>query len=85
MSDELLDLCSHCSCDMGTHWLVATTSNPEDGGIMLCPTPGCTCYRTWAYGPDKGPEDVTIPSDDDITYMRATLQGFFDQNLDRTS
>ena len=44
--------------------MVATSDNPLDGGIALCPHPRCRCFATWAIGfrslPTNLPDEEAI-------------------------
>jgi hypothetical protein len=66
-----------CGHDWGQHDLIATTGDPIDGGIILCPVPGCECYSTWSTD-GKGKETVYQPPIEEVDLIRAELQGFFE-------
>lgn len=78
------ETCERCEHPVDPHALLATTGNPLQGGIMLCPVPGCQCFATWstAYGPEHHPvvpgtgrDDVYVPPPAEIDELRATIQG----------
>ena len=76
------ETCKRCDHPDGPHTLIATTGNPLQGGIILCPVAGCPCFATWttAYSPGRplipgtGPEDVFVPPPAEIDMLRATIQ-----------
>ena len=77
------ETCERCNHDDGAHTLIATTGNPLQGGIILCPEPSCQCFATWctAYGPEHRPvipgtsrEDVFVPPPAEIDELRALIQ-----------
>jgi hypothetical protein len=43
-----VNVCGRCGHDFGNHACVATTKDPMNGGIILCPRRGCRCYSTWS-------------------------------------
>jgi hypothetical protein len=69
--------CPDCEHHWGQHDLVATTGDPYEGGIILCPEPGCECYSTWSMD-GKGKESVFEPSFEEVDLIRADIQGFFE-------
>lgn len=68
MSDETCPQCGHPD---GPHALVATTGDPMDGGIMICPVAGCWCYHTWGV---EGREAKRVPNPDETERIRAMIQ-----------
>lgn len=42
--------CEQCHHPADPHAVVATTGDPMEGGIILCPTKNCFCFATWAVG-----------------------------------
>lgn len=68
------DECLHCEHPFGEHSMLNFTGNPTDGGISLCPSPGCQCYTTWSlHGvPSKVP--VNLPTQSEIAVLRRELQ-----------
>ena len=63
--------CQQCAHDFGPHSMIATTGNPMDGGIMLCPEPGCVCFSTW--GAQGGPAKY-IPDRFELEEIREYVQ-----------
>ncbi|HTJ39507.1 MAG TPA: hypothetical protein VL738_40285 [Dactylosporangium sp.] len=63
--------CEQCKHPFDPHALIATTGNAQDGGIMLCPVPGCECYATW--GVSDGPAKH-VPDRFDVAALRERLQ-----------
>lgn len=45
-----MNVCGQCGHDFDDHACIATTRDPMDGGIILCPREGCRCYSTWSPG-----------------------------------
>lgn len=69
------ETCEQCGHPFGPHAVVATSGNPIDGGIMLCPVPDCRCFSTWdtnAPGAKKK-EDVFVPAPAEIEALRTLL------------
>jgi hypothetical protein len=66
------DLCDQCAHLFDPHSLVATTGDPMDGGIMLCPEPGCVCYSTWSMKPKTPPK--LVPDRFQIEAIREQIQ-----------
>ncbi|MFP2909157.1 hypothetical protein ACLESD_29770 [Pyxidicoccus sp. 3LFB2] len=64
-------VCELCGHLFDPHAVVATTGAPEDGGIILCPVPGCRCYRTWGF---NGAPTVREPDEAEVAELRRTLQ-----------
>jgi hypothetical protein len=65
------DLCQQCRHAFDPHVMVATTGEAADGGVMLCPVPGCECYGTW--GLDGGPT-ARIPDRFEVAALREQVQ-----------
>lgn len=64
-----------CGHPDGEHHLIATTGNPRQGGIRLCPEPGCKCYATWGVPQlGIGPGDVFVPDEIEIQSIRENIQ-----------
>jgi hypothetical protein len=74
---ESLDPCEECGHVWGQHDLIATKGDPNEGGIILCPDPGCRCYQTWSVD-GKPKSSVYQPPTDEVDLIRADIQGFFD-------
>lgn len=79
------ETCAKCEHSFDAHAVIPTTSDPLDGGIMLCPEPGCRCFHTWSptYGPPddrkpvkpgRGADGVYLPPMDVVETMRTKLQ-----------
>jgi hypothetical protein len=66
--DDVCDLCGHA---YDPHHVVATTGAPADGGIILCPVPGCPCFRTWGF---NGAPTVRVPDEAEVAELRQRLQ-----------
>lgn len=69
MSD---DLCMRCPHLFDPHAVIATTGDPLEGGVIVCPEPGCLCYATWGI---NGAEPVLIPDEQHLAVIRAEVQG----------
>lgn len=71
------DLCQQCAHLYEPHSLVAVTGNPMDGGIILCPEPGCVCYSTWSV-PEavggRGKQDIPTPDRFELERIREVIQ-----------
>lgn len=66
--------CEQCQHPGDDHSLVPTGLTPLDGGIMLCPEPGCQCFSTWSYG--AGSHDgIRMPDEAEIQTFRTLVQG----------
>ena len=63
--------CQQCQHPFDPHAVIATTGDPMDGGIMLCPEPECLCFMTW--GLHGGPAKL-VPDDAVIGRLRRKLQ-----------
>jgi len=79
MSEVLTDRdCEQCGHPFNPHSLIATTGDPRNGGIILCPVPGCECYSTWGCavkGKDKkAPPPERIPDRFEIAHLREVIQ-----------
>jgi hypothetical protein len=65
--------CEECEHPGDDHSLIPTGLTPLDGGVMLCPTPGCRCFSTWSYG--AGTQDmIRLPDEAELAAMRAIVQ-----------
>jgi hypothetical protein len=64
-------VCEQCGHPFDPHALIATTGEPRDGGVMLCPIPGCECYATW--GLDGGPA-THVPDRAEVAALREQVQ-----------
>ena len=62
-----MERCWLCGHPYPPHSLIATTTEPTEGGIILCPVPGCDCLSTW--GPVQ-----KIPADAEVAALREELQ-----------
>lgn len=69
---QRLDPCDLCGHLFDPHAVVATTGNPMDGGIILCPEKGCTCYSTWSVIPKTPPKYV--PNRFEVERIREQIQ-----------
>ncbi len=65
------ELCGQCGHPFDPHAVIATTGEPTDGGIMLCPVVGCECYATW--GMNGGPAKW-IPDRAEVAALRESVQ-----------
>lgn len=64
--------CKQCSHPFDLHAMVSPDHNPMNGGIILCPVLGCTCYSTWGVGENsKAPEPL---SQDEVERLRTAVQ-----------
>lgn len=63
--------CGHC---LDRHVLVQTGTSSLDGGITICPSPWCRCWKTWAPEGMK-PDEVRVPNMDEVLAIRARIQG----------
>lgn len=64
--------CASCGHPVPTHRVIATTGDPRQGGIVLCPEFGCRCYAEWALGIDESP--AFVPDPDQVDSFRAFMQ-----------
>lgn len=68
------DLCPYnCGHLFDPHVLIATTGDPMEGGIGLCPEDGCPCFSTWSTR-GRPPETVHMLPDDMVAQLRADIQ-----------
>jgi hypothetical protein len=67
--------CEICQHPFDPHAMIATTGNPLDGGVMLCPDPGCMCFATWSAPGSDGRTQVVLPDAEELAAMRAFIQG----------
>lgn len=77
MNDHHGDCPHGCGHKWGSHDLVATGLDVTDGGVTICPHPGCLCYSTWSTE-GKGRESVREPSPAELAEIRADCQGFWE-------
>jgi hypothetical protein len=68
---ETPDVCQQCGHPSDPHALFATTGDPMEGGIMLCPVRGCRCYSTWGVGDAPA---VRVPDEAETEALRQELQ-----------
>jgi hypothetical protein len=68
---DIDESCRQCGHPFDPHAVISTTGDPADGGIVLCPLPGCECYATW--GLDGGPARV-IPDRVEVELLRERIQ-----------
>lgn len=57
--------------------MVATTGDPKDGGVVLCPVQGCACYSTWSPswpGKDTSTPPVHVPDRFELEMLREHVQ-----------
>lgn len=66
------DVCAQCGHPFGVHSIVSLTGDLGDGGITLCPVPGCRCLSTWSM---QGRLAPAPPPDEQIEAIRGRLQG----------
>lgn len=71
MSETTPELCAQCGHEFDPHVLVTTSEDAVDGGVMLCPVPGCLCWATWGY--QKNPTK-RVPDEAEIAALRADIQ-----------
>jgi hypothetical protein len=67
------DLCDRCQHLMDPHVVVATGEALEDGGIILCPEPACSCWASWC-PPGMDSADIRIPDLMETDELRRTIQ-----------
>lgn len=69
----MTDTEEHTACPhpFDLHSLISTTGEPMDGGIILCPHPGCDCYSTWGV---MGMMPVHVPDAEETAELREALQ-----------
>lgn len=67
------DLCERCQHAMDPHVVVATGPTPMDGGIILCPESGCTCWFSWC-PPDMDCQRIRIPDLAETDELRRDIQ-----------
>jgi hypothetical protein len=63
--------CQQCGHPFDPHAIIATTGEHLDGGIVLCPEPGCECFMTWG---ENGMPPVHVPGPEEIAQLRRTVQ-----------
>ncbi|WP_155374986.1 hypothetical protein [Catellatospora vulcania] len=68
---EQPETCAQCGHPFDPHALVTTADDPADGGIMLCPVPGCECFSTWGM---EGMPTVRVPDRFEIASIREKIQ-----------
>ncbi len=74
---EAPDLCGQCEHAFGKHSLISTTGNPMEGGITLCPEPGCTCFSTWSpRHPNMAEVVPQVPDEETIAEIRHQIQAW---------
>jgi len=69
--------CGKCTHPFDIHALIATTGDPLEGGIILCPVKDCECYATWGCaitGDKTSPPPKRIPDRFEIANLRESLQ-----------
>jgi hypothetical protein len=73
---EVGDPCSQCGHPFSPHSLIATTGDPQNGGIILCPEPGCECFSTWgcSFGGGKSDPPKRIPDRFEVAHLREVIQ-----------
>ena len=65
------DLCEHCRHPFDPHVMIATTGDPDDGGMMICPERDCTCVSTW--GANGNPAKL-VPAPEEVEELRRRVQ-----------
>jgi hypothetical protein len=63
--------CAQCEHPFDPHAMIATSGEPADGGIVLCPVVGCECFATW--GLNNGPAKF-VPDRFQIAALRERVQ-----------
>lgn len=73
---EVGDDCSQCSHPFSPHHLIATTGDPLEGGIILCPEAGCECFSTWgaSFDGQKSAKPKRIPDRFETAQLREIIQ-----------
>lgn len=64
--------CEICGHPFDPHSLVATSEDPLDGGVILCPVKDCECYATWSMRPKTPP--ARIPDRFELAHIREHIQ-----------
>jgi len=73
LDDDEDDRCGHCGHPSGPHQFVRTGPTNDDGGVIVCPVKGCTCWVTWT--PEwMDPESVKIPDAEHWIAILAQVQ-----------
>lgn len=49
------------------------TAIPAEGGIGLCPVPGCECFMTWSL--EGYPPPPNVPEGEELAEIRRQVQG----------
>jgi hypothetical protein len=62
--------CEGCPHDFDPHVVVATTGDPLQGGVMVCPEPECKCASTWA---PEGTPRPAMPSQEELDKIREKI------------
>lgn len=65
------DLCEHCQHPFDPHVMIATTADPDDGGMMICPKRGCSCASTWG---TNGNPPKRMPEPAEVEELRRRVQ-----------
>jgi len=65
--------CSACPHPFDPHVLVAVGNDPLDGGLLVCPEPGCLCVCTWGVNGAAGAGRPLRPDQRDA--VRRHVQG----------
>jgi hypothetical protein len=75
VADSSTDICPPCGHPVDPHAVIVTGADYSQGGIMLCPEPGCPCLLTWST-PDSGVsgDAVRMPSPARVQALRDRLQ-----------
>jgi hypothetical protein len=70
-----VNVCGRCGDDFDEHVMVATSGDPMDGGIVLCPNRGCPCYSTWSphYAGQESHTPKVIPNSHELAAMRERI------------
>lgn len=63
--------CKQCQHPFDPHAVIATTGDPAEGGIMLCPEPECLCFSTWGMA---GGQTKWVPDAAEIDRLRRKVQ-----------
>jgi hypothetical protein len=66
--------CEQCGDPLDDHAMIPTAGDPREGGVMLCPVPGCLCLATWSVPPFSERGAVLVPDLEELAAMRAFVQ-----------
>jgi hypothetical protein len=60
-----------CEHEFDDHIVIATTSDPLDGGVIICQVKGCLCTQTWGVNTTPARH---VPGPQELDALRQRLQ-----------